>query len=103
MQQDNSTTDPIPLAYSPPEVSRIKPYWGWSIMAVIGLGLIFFGGCFCIGMLAMVSGPTPGAPYTKSGYIFAFGFITLAALACFASGALVLVHTLKLIVAELRR
>jgi hypothetical protein len=88
----------IPLAYATPAISHKPSSIGLWILMFGGLGLIFLGGCFTIGILIMLE-PTVGfsatpVVWTPGRYVFHV-FLYLLALGCFAGGACLIVMSVR--------
>ena len=72
-----------------------------ALVCVAGLALIFFGGCFCIGVLLLTSGgfatgKPPVLTWEQDWLMIALYGV---AIACFASGAYVLILGLRKLLA----
>ncbi len=85
-------SDPT-LAYATPSASNGSPVAAGVWVLLGGLALIFFGGCFCIGILMLVSDvPSPFAapkrPMTWEQHTLMIALYGCA-LACFAAGTYV--------------
>ena len=100
-----STAEPTPaLPYATPGAGGGSPTAAgvWVILA--GLVLLFFGGCFCIGLLALTSpsalGGTPMPPprMTDQQNLVMFVLIVIA-LGFFAAGAYVMILGLRKLLA----
>ena len=99
------TEDPAPIAYATP-ARRPASVGASAVLAVTGLGLIFLGGCFLIGVLVLFEptlafGP-PGPPVWTPGRVgFCVALSSLAAVS-FVGSAVVLVPTVRLMLGVLR-
>jgi hypothetical protein len=102
-------TESTPLAYATPNPRGGSPVLAGFWIVVAGLALIFFGGCFCIGILLMVSGAAnvgfnpgyssaPIPPWTWHQSLLMFLLYTFA-FGCFAGGAVTLVIGIRKLMA----
>jgi hypothetical protein len=96
---ESSTTA---LPYATPTASRPGSVGAAAVLAFTGLGLILFGGCFCIGILFFhlpaifggMNGAPPPTVWTSGKIVFVF-FLYLLATVCVAGGISVLVMTIR--------
>jgi hypothetical protein len=84
-------TEHTPLAYATPTSQGGSPVWAGFWIVVAGLALIFFGGCFCIGVLMLISGPIIPAPLWTWRETMLMFLLYAFAFACFAGGTVTLV------------
>jgi len=97
--------DPLPaLPYATPSAGGGSPVAAGVWVMLGGLALVFFGGCFCIGILLTVSGAVYGGlnpPQARLAGPQVALMITLyaCAFACFAAGGYVLFLGLRKLLA----
>jgi hypothetical protein len=94
MEQELERT--IPLAYATPAISHKPSSVGLWILMFGGLGLIFLGGCFTIGILFMLTNDIDdnALVWRTRSYVFHI-VLYLLAFACFAGGASLIVMAVR--------
>ena len=83
-----SSVPAIPVNYAEPSTPRVggaSPNTAAGLLLLGGLGLLFLGGCFCIGILSTLSDPYRGTPTV----VFQ-SLLYLIVLACISGAALLL-------------
>lgn len=80
-----------PLSYASPLTASSRSYWPEAILAALTLGLVFFGGCFLIGVGKVYNVFSPSnsgydGPKGSGEIIFVIALYVCVAL-CFAGAA----------------
>lgn len=103
MTQVLDVADGRQLGYATPGYAGPSPVWAGFWVLAGGLVMIFLGGCFCIGVLMLVTFDTSVGfkPSSSPGTVWAFRHTALmcvlyaVAFACFAAGATMLVAAVR--------
>ena len=92
-----------PLPYATPQYQRTSPATVGLYFGMLGLGLIFLGGCFTIGIMMVQFSPGgPGDPFAGSpaSRIIFLSFLYVVAFACFGGGLFMLINAVKRLLAS---
>ena len=103
MTQAYATSNDAPLAYATPIRGGPSPVWAGFWVLAGGLGMVFLGGCFCLGILLLVTNAMNNGFHSPVAWTSRDTLLMVVlyavAFACFAAGAVMLVAAVRKLLA----